>query len=56
MSAFHNSRDGERLAERFHKACAWIGAVHIGLGLLMFGWHMLGARDHRENLERMHGA
>jgi hypothetical protein len=53
MSAFHNSENGERLAIVFHKACAYVGVIHIGLGLLAFGWHMLGVRDHRKSLEKL---
>jgi hypothetical protein len=41
---------------KFHKACACIGIVHIGLGLLAFGWHMMGVRDHRVNLENLRKA
>jgi cytochrome b561 len=53
MSAFHNSAAGERIAKSFHKACAWIGVIHIGIGLLAFGWHMKGVKDHERNLERL---
>jgi hypothetical protein len=53
MSGFHNSPEGERLALAFHKVCAAVGIIHIGLGLLIFGWHMMGARDHKSNLERL---
>jgi hypothetical protein len=41
------------MAMKFHKACAAIGIIHIGLGLLIFCWHMIGAADHKENMRRM---
>ena len=53
MSAFHNSEQGEKIALKFHKACAYVGLIHIGLGLLAFGWHMIGVQDHKKNLDKL---